>query len=201
MDLHKALLRDVYTCSRCQSFGFTAPAVNAPFFKFPATIGATGHAPLLFVGINPRIDEPNARSGNRGLHEKLIGSKKAFADLACNRDGDESYIAPGCRERHYRWHMAVMQFLFGQDARFEDHAAVTELVLCASRNSEKLAVADSPCANRFFDTVFLKVRPLVVFCVWKSVLPYFQRRAGAWNQNSFLLTVADHTALVVYLPH
>ena len=134
------------------------------------------------------------------LHNRLMNDKWAFADLARNQDGEVPYIAVGCREKFYHWHMRVVELLFGKGAKFEDHAAVTELFFCASRNAKQLPIADSPCANFYFERVFLKVRPIVVFCVWKSVLKYFQKRARTWDRNSFLLTLGDHTALVVYIP-
>jgi len=198
MDLHKDLLRVVYPCTRCLSFGFEGPAGNPSYFKFPATIGATGPAPLLFVGINPRITPDN-----RDLHDRLMAGKLAFARLALNRDGEAPYISPGCRERHYHWHMRVVQSLFGLDAKFEDHAAVTELFLCATPKAKHLMpiIADSPCANLYFERVFLKVRPALVLPVFPDVLNYFQRLARAGNQNGFLLALGGHTACVVHIPH
>jgi hypothetical protein len=106
-DSHKALLREVYPCTHCQSFGFKGHEDNKPYFKFPPTIGAEGEAPLLFVGINPRISSGSHYPGNEDLHNRLMGSKDAFAALAQNRDGRDRYIAPGCAEKFYHRHMKV----------------------------------------------------------------------------------------------
>jgi hypothetical protein len=126
--------------------------------------------------------------------------KKAFENLAQNWDRGNRYIAPGCEEKHYRRHMAVVQSLFGKDAKFEEHAAVTELFFCASPSSRNLPIEESPCADIYFERVFLKVRPILVLCVWPRALGYFQKRAGALNQNGFLLTIGGHSALVMHLP-
>jgi hypothetical protein len=58
------LLDDVvYACARCdaRTFGFELAEPGAGYYKFPATIGATAAAPVLFVGINPRRSASNAR--------------------------------------------------------------------------------------------------------------------------------------------
>jgi hypothetical protein len=199
-DLHKALLREVYPCTLCRSFGFEGPAANEPYFKFPPTIGAEGEAPLLFVGINPRRLPGNRYPGNQDLHDRLMKSKSAFANLAQNWNGGNRYIAPGCAEKFYHPQMKVVQLLFGKDAKFEKHAAATELFFCATPHAKNLPIEESPCADLYFERVFLKVRPIVVLCVWQSVLRYFQRRAGALNQNGFLLTIGGHSALVMHLP-
>ena len=196
MDGHKELLRAVYYCDRCpSSFGFTRPAADAPYFKFPATIGAQGPASLLFVGINPRIS-----ADNRDLHERLMQSKTEFSKLAQNRDGNNPYIEHGCRERHYHWHVRMVRALFGEQAKFEDHAAVTELFLCATGNAKKLPVSESPCAKLYFERTFLKVRPILILPVWPSVLGYFQKIAKAPGEKCFQLTLGGHSALVAYLP-
>ncbi len=196
------LLQDVRDCDCCTGFGFKRPATGGPYLKFPPTIGAAGRAAILFVGINPRISDASEPGvlDNEAMYHRIMADPQEFAALARNRDGKERYIAPGCPEKHYHRHVAIVQKLFGSEAHFEDCAAVTELFFCATRDSEGLPIAESPCAARYFERVFLKVRPLVVCCVWKSVLRYFQRLARAGNQSTFVLTLGGHSALVIEMP-
>jgi hypothetical protein len=51
----ETLSTEVFHCLHCDRFGlpFVRDATGK-FYRFPPTIGATGPAPLLFVGINPR---------------------------------------------------------------------------------------------------------------------------------------------------
>jgi hypothetical protein len=53
------------------------------YFKFPATTGAVGAAPVLFIGINPRRSVSNA-----GLHRDVMASERAFRLLSANRVPD-----------------------------------------------------------------------------------------------------------------
>lgn len=194
--LQKELLRDVYQCDQCsEAYGFTRPAPDKPYFKFPPTIGAEGQADLLFVGINPR------KSGNAKLHQRLMADKGEFLALARNRDEQQAYIVRGGGEKHYHHHMAIVEALYGTDAKFEDHAAVTELFLCATKDSENLPRYANPCAERYFDRVFLKVRPKMVICVWKRAFDYFRRRCRAQINQNCILTIQDHSAVVVFLRH
>ena len=194
--LQKELLRDVYQCDRCsESYGFTRPAPGKPYFKFPPTIGAEGHADLLFVGINPR------KTYNTSLHSRLMSDKNEFLALARNRDGQKAYIIRGGGEKHYHHHMAIVEALYGKDARFENHAAVTELYLCATKNAKGLPSDVKPCADLYFDRVFLKVRPKVVICVWKTAFDYFRNRCRAKSNQNFLLTIQDHSAPVILSLH
>jgi hypothetical protein len=166
-----------------------------PYFKFPPTIGAPGRADLLFVGINPRISNSNVY-----LHNKIMADKRSFAALAENRDGNEIYISKNGREEHYQQHVKIVEALFGKGARFENHAAVTELFFCATRNSSTLPRDDYPCAKLFFDRVYLKVQPRLIICVWKSVFDYFRRRCHISTNENFIITIGGHSALVVFLP-
>ena len=192
----KELLRDVYQCTQCsERYGFTRPEPNKPYFKFPPTIGAEGQADLLFVGINPR------KTYNTELFKRLMSDEDAFLSLARNRDGQQAYIIRGGKERHYHHHMAIVEALYGKDAKFEDHAAVTELFLCATTDSKTLPRDVNPCAERYFDRVFLKVRPKVVICVWKTPFDYFRNRCGARPNQDFRLTIQGHTAAVILSPH
>ena len=195
--LQKELLRDVYKCDQCsENFGFSRPCPDKPFFKFPPTIGAEGQADLLFVGINPRKTKDNA-----ALHQLIMSDKNAFLALARNREGKKAYIARGCEERHYHHHIGIVEALYGKNAKFEDHAAVTELFLCATEDSKNLPSGVNPCAKLYFDRVFLKVRPKMVICVWKSAFNYFLRRCRAHADQNFLITIQGYSAAVVFLPH
>lgn len=196
MSLHKQLLRDAFYCDLCNpTYGFSRPADGKPYFKFPPTIGALGKADLLFVGINPRISK-----NNNDLHNRIIADKRAFAALAENRNGGEIYISKNGNEKHYHHHAEIVEALYGEGARFENHAVVTELFFCATLNSNRLP-RDNPCADLFFDRVFLKVQPRLVICVWKRALEYFRHRFHAIAQGNFLMTISGHSAIVVFLPH
>lgn len=197
MNSYPQFLSEVYSCKCCPAeYGFTSPTPDDPYFKFPPTIGALGRAELLFVGINPRISMDNHQ-----LHERLMAQKAAFAALAENQDGDQPYISRGCEEQHYHHHVAIVESLFGKNARFEDHAAVTELFYCATTNAMHLPQGATPCADLYFDRVFLRVRPRLVICVWKTALNYFRRRAGVVAGENLLVTIGGHSAVVVFLPH
>jgi len=144
----QSLLRTVYGCQSCpESFGFSQPVAGRPCFKFPPTIGASGKADLLFVGINPR------RAGNLALHDALMADIGAFEGLARNWDGRQAYIAASGPEPHYWSHVQVVEVVFGVGAKFEDHAPVTELFFCASADSTGLPPVRSECADRYFETV------------------------------------------------
>ena len=197
MNCHEQFLSEVYTCKRCPSeYDFTSATDMEPYFKFPPTIGALGHADLLFVGINPRISRNNLR-----LHKEIMADKTAFADLAENRDGHEPYIVKGGREKHYHHHVEIVESLYGDGAKFEDHAAVTELFFCATENAANLPINIYPCADLYFDRVFRKVKPRIVVCVWKTVFEYFRRRFHMNTNESFLITIEEHSSMVVFLPH
>jgi hypothetical protein len=184
MNFHKQLLREVYYCTQCSpNFGFNRPTEGGPYFKFPPTIGALGKADLLFVGINPRISGNSDSHNNQDLHNRIIADKKSFAALAVNNDSGKAYIATNGKEKHYHHHAKIVAALYGRGEKFEDHAAVTELFFCASANSSKLPKDNYPCADLYFDRVFLKVRPRLVICVWKTSLTYFQNRFKTREQT------------------
>jgi len=96
--------------------------------------------------------------------------------------------------------MKIVRAMFGSKARFEDYAAVTELFFCGKADAKRLNISQSRCAGKYFERVYLKVRPRIVFCVWPPVLSYFQIIAGAGKRSSFLLTLSGHTVLVVEMP-
>lgn len=191
----QALLRAVYGCQSCpEGFGFSRPAAGRPYFKFPPTIGAVGQADLLFVGINPR------RAGNLTLHDALMADVGAFEALARNRDGQRAYIASDGPEPHYWGHVQVVEGVFGPGARFEDHAAVTEVFFCASASSVSLPPVRSQCADRYFETVLRLVLPRIVVCVGSRVFRYFRDRYGRAG-GAIRLQLSQGTADVVRMPH
>ena len=56
MSDHRDLLREVFQCDACAAgLGCTKGAHGGGYLELPPTIGALGSAPLLFVGINPRL--------------------------------------------------------------------------------------------------------------------------------------------------
>jgi len=75
------------------------------YYKFPATIGATAAAPVLFVGINPPRSASNAR-----LHQDVMRSAEAFKTLAGNRIPDRLSLSR-CADwtvhidRGQKWHI------------------------------------------------------------------------------------------------
>jgi uracil-DNA glycosylase len=194
-----SLLEEVYVCDCCpESYGFSRPGAGQPYFKFPPIIGAAGPADILFVGINPRIS-----ASNRDLHERLAADYRAFHDLSRNWDGDHRYIAPDCREEHYRSHVRIVEGVFGEGAKFESHAAVTELFLCASKDSARLPIQERPCAARFLQRVVQQVRPKVVVAVGFTVHAYLLSHlrslsdtaaglSAAARRSAFALVLIEH---------
>src|SRR5438105_4479422 len=68
-DTRETLIEEVYRCMHCAHLRlpFVACDDAGRAFRFPPTIGAMGTAPLLFVGINPRVSD-----SNRHLHDTLM---------------------------------------------------------------------------------------------------------------------------------
>ena len=168
---------EVHACARCEglNLGFEAPPGGQAFYKFPPTIGAPGRADLLFVGINP-----SRSSTNQEIHDQLMGDLECFDALAGNRMEGERYIAAFGRVRHYRLHASLVMEVFGAAAAFEDHAAVTELFLCATKDSNRLSPllsrGESPCADTFLPRTIRQVQPKALVAVGKVVLAYFRER-------------------------
>ena len=84
--MDQRLLRDVYECDVCPSGWFTKDERTGKNYRFPPTIGTTGKAHVLFVGINPAMRTGDALSArkNRGLHRRSIRSLETFEMLARN---------------------------------------------------------------------------------------------------------------------
>lgn len=183
----RQLLRDAYTCKACpRAFGFV-DSPNGSYFKFPPTIGAHGKADILFVGINPR----RSRS-NLALHEQLMTSKRAFADLSANRYAGQPYISTTNGEAHYLPHLEIIRQVFDRPQPFESCAIVTELFLCASENSKGLPQPDSPCASRFLPNVIAFAQPKVIVAVGSRVFNFFQTDFGATISRNIHVVKMPH---------
>jgi uracil-DNA glycosylase len=161
-------LNDVYRCHLCpEIFGFRSPAgQNQPYYKFPPLIGASSHAKILFVGINPRVSNTN-----RKLHDRLIESEESFSKLAQNRlDDGTPYISLNAEEEHYHSHMLIVEGVFGSQCEFEKEAAVTELYLCASESApRKTLEVKSVCAEQHLKTSLNIINPKVIIAVGTTV--------------------------------
>ncbi len=191
------LLRDVYSCAHCpQDYGF-CDSPNGSYYKFPPLIGATGHADILFVGINPRRS-----SSNLVLHEQLMTSKRTFAALASNRIRGEPYIRASGQERHYHDHLQIIREVYGEAVPFESCAAVTELFLCATETSNSLPSPESPCAERFLPRVLTIVQPKVIVAVGSRVMDYFRiKQVERLAADEISSCIAGHNYGVVRMPH
>lgn len=168
------LIDDVFSCMHCEGTGL--PFVRTregKFYRFPPIIGAVGQAPVLFVGINPRVSE-----SNQILHDHIVQNRSAFFELAKNRVEGVPYIARYGLESHYLLHVRVAEALF-PGAPFESVAAVTELHFCASESSAGLPPDSSRCADRFFARVLRLTSPKVIFAVGAPV----ERALGRKFQN------------------
>ncbi len=187
---------DVYSCCDCANlgFGFTRPNKNSPLYKFPPTIGAKGEAPLLFIGINPRISKSNCF-----LHMALMSNPKKFNDLACNRYGNYNYIAINGMERHYNIHALIASSVFPGKS-FEDTAAVTELFLCAKETSEDLPLDNSPCADKYLDRTINQVKPRVIIPLGRIVLSYLQTKFSQ-REDIFSVETGGHSVTVIPMNH
>jgi uracil-DNA glycosylase len=168
------LLDEVRLCNHCDDLQlpFEMASHGGRAFRFPPTIGATATAPLLFVGINPRVSD-----SNRDLHSALWHDPSAFSELAGNRFQGRTYIGEQGLERHYAAHVCIAHEVF-PDQLFENVGVVTELFFCASESSRGLPVEHSPCAERYFERVLAIVQPQVVFAVGRRVENYLVRRYG-----------------------
>ena len=186
-------IEQVFKCAKCKGRGLPFEAsASGKYYRFPPTIGATGPAPLLFVGINPRVSETN-----RDLHDGLVDDLEAFRELSRNRVDDCEYIAAG-GERHYVLHLSVADALF-PDQAFEAVAAVTELHFCASATSVGLPADSSRCANAYFASTLGIVSPKVVFAVGKHVLRTLRSRTDLRESRN--PRTPSPLPLLIQLPH
>jgi uracil-DNA glycosylase len=192
MELDQLTL-NAFCCSYCEGTGL--PFVRSEvgkFYRFPPTIGAVAQAPLLFVGINPRVSD-----SNRLLHKTISADYGAFVQLSRNRVGGRPYIGLRGLEKHYTLHATVAKAISPFEP-FESVASVTELHLCASGSSHGLPPDSSRCAERYFRSILQIVSPTVVLAVGKQVertlksLFSGRLRTVYWNSGS---------APVVTLPH
>ena len=134
-------------------------------------------------------------------------SAEAFKTLAGNRIPDavgrpiSRYIARHGTERHYELHMEIVETAFGVGVRFEDHAAVTELLLCASASGPAVDLTTSPCAKAFLARTVDQVRPEVIVGVGAAVDEYFRSRARQRGDLVFRAVIGGHHAWLVPVPH
>jgi len=217
-----SLLDVVHECSHCEQFGrylFERPPWGGRgFYKFPATIGAVGQAPLLFIGINPRRSETN-----QCLCDEVMLSAGSFEALARNHEPSQGgtdgarYIrryepreVPRYgREPHYRQHLAIVEGVWGEAASFEDYAAATELYFCSTKDTtDGSLTAASPCADRFFERVIRQVRPAVIVTFGKAPREYLRRNGSADRRritnetlSPYEADISGHTASVFDVPH
>lgn len=97
--------------------------------------------------------------------------------------------------------MEIVETAFGVSARFEDHAAVTELLLCASASSPPVDLRTSPCAKAFLARTVDQVRPEVIVGVGATVDEYFRSRATERGDLVFRAVIGRHHAWLVPVPH
>jgi uracil-DNA glycosylase len=190
------LRHEAFGCAECDAerfkFGRARPDVG--FFKFPPTIGATGRAHLLFVGLNPR--RSGGRNSNLDLHDRVMRDMAAFDDLARDRDRGRPYLES---EYYYDDLLDVAAAAFPRRP-FLEVAAVSEYYLCASVNTTYLSKS-SPCAPKFLHRVIGFVEPAIIVPVGKVVADHFRRIARVEHREPFRVDVADHMAQVVPMPH
>jgi uracil-DNA glycosylase len=189
------LLDKAFACRLCpKSYGFSSRTADEPFFKFPPIIGKTHDANLLFVGINPRIS-----NSNRSDHDFWMRDKPNFRSLSENKLRGQFYIE---QEPHYRFHIRLVKILFGEYCKFENVAAVTEIFLCATKDSNGLPSPESPCADIYFgDTVGL-TNPKVIVAVGGRVMEYFNILPNnKWIQNQMVLKFDGRAIPVDSIPH
>jgi hypothetical protein len=191
------LVEEVYHCTHCVPLGlpFVACGDAGRAFRFPPTIGATGPAPLLFVGINPRVSE-----SNQHLHSALMRDLATFRALAGNRFNGREYIGRRGLERHYATHVRIAEQLFPRKP-FHTVAAVTELFFCASQSSRGLRTQPSPCADKYFARVIAAIRPKIVFAVGRPVEDYLALNWDDKTGGRFLNWGRTGRALVLAIPH
>ena len=104
-------------------------------------------------------------------------SPRAFAQLARNiQENGEPYIAADADEEHYHCHMIVARGVFRRKIKFEEKAAVTELLFCASENAPViLEQRKSPCAELYLGRVMRIAQPKVAIAVGAEVWRHLQK--------------------------
>ncbi len=192
------LTRLAYTCNRCAGLGFEA-SPNGGFWKFPPTIGASTGIQLLFVGLNPRMDE-----GNADLYAEVMASLETFQRFSSNRIGRLPYIGEDTPEGmgHYALHLRVASAVF-PDKPFDQVAAVTEYYLCGGdRSVTRRLPRPSRCAPHFLHPLIEAAQPTVVFTLGEVVTDYFRRMERVPKAVlAFTVTIGSREVWIVQLPH
>jgi uracil-DNA glycosylase len=173
MEPDRTLLKKAWECRACQGpHEFESTSDDSGYFKFPPIIGAQEGADILFAGIKPRRSKSNLL-----LHDALMGDFNEFVELARNRVKGEPYIGYPRQEEHYRFHYEVIEVLYGKGVPFENHAAVTELWLCAAVNKHGLPKnldgsirRNLECRERFLLETLKRIRPRVIIALGKFVV-------------------------------
>jgi hypothetical protein len=85
------LLEDVDDGDECPSGWFATDERAGRNYRFPPTIGMTGKAHVLSVGINPAMRPGDSRSArkNQASHHRSIRSLETSEMLARNRKTDD----------------------------------------------------------------------------------------------------------------
>jgi hypothetical protein len=146
----EAFTRDIFDCRACDqepyASSFTTIEGTPSYAKFPAIIGAaSGSATVLFVGINPLFSKTNLKL--RKLYQEIMRDVGKFEELGANVANGRPFIGEVVQHAHYRSHYQIIRAVFGK-LPFEEHAAITELYLCATPDSGVFRKGVSPCAKR-----------------------------------------------------
>jgi uracil-DNA glycosylase len=200
---YSQLMDKAFTCRLCpNSYGFSSRTPDEPYFKFPPIIGKTHDAKLLFVGINPRISD---RGPNWLLHCGLMRdkSKSNFLSLSENIVDKKPYITlNNGQEDHYLPHARIVEKLFGPDCNFENVAAVTEIFLCATKDSKSLPNPESQCADLYLEDTVRLTNPEVIVAVGERVMRYFNMLTNKpWTRNYIVLKFVNRDIPVVKMAH
>lgn len=189
------LILRVFTCKCCDDFDLPFKRCRSgKYYRFPPMIGSIESAPLLFVGINPRISD-----GNLELHDIIVDDLIKFKELSKNRFGNNAYIGMPGLERHYVLHVNVAQSLFPK-LTFESVASVTELHFCASTSSVGLPYNYSSCTTLYMKSVLEIVSPFLVFAVGAHVERTLRNFFGT-QQEEITARWSTGQAPVIILPH
>lgn len=191
-------------------------AQRGGYLKFPPTIGSTGSATVLFIGINAYRVERNQR-----LYSDAMASLESFATLAGNhephsgsaaspryiRRSSDSGPSPYGHEAFYNQYMDIVEGVWGTGTPFEAHAAATELYLCSTPETRgRPFTSHSECADNFFATTFAQVEPKAVITVGRAPREYMRREYATSPVTSntpspYRARVGERATWVFDIPH